>query len=152
MAALKSAKPSASRQVDTHCNLVEDLGLKDYGFGAKPMLKFTFESDEVNEYGSKHRYTRLFHKHNHPESALSIAIKSWTGRDLAAEADDIDDINFKSFEKMPARLTLELGCVRDGKRYENVIDITGIKATGPKQECEPDADCEPEITEAQDNE
>ena len=152
MALIKSAKSKASRQIDTLCASVEDMGIMNTRFGAKPMLRFTFESDEVNEYGSKRRYTRLFHKHNHEKSSLSVAVKSWTGRDLANEADDIDDVHFKSFEKLPARLTLEPGNIKDGKRYENIIEIAGIKTAEPKEECVPDAECELETTELKDNE
>lgn len=126
MATVKSARPSGPRYVDAICTSVEDKGIISMKFGPKPMLKFTFESDEINEYGSKRRYTRLFHKHNHPKSSLSIAINAWTGRDLADEAEDIDDVNFESFEKLPARLTLEPGAVRDGIHYENVTAIEAV--------------------------
>ncbi len=128
MAIIKPAKGNSSRQVDTLCVSVEDVGIMATKFGSKPMLRFTYESQELNEYGSKRRYTRLFHKHAHEKSSLSIAVKSWTGRDLANEADDIDEIDFQAFVKVPARLTLEPGNVKDGKRYENIVNIEGMAA------------------------
>lgn len=109
----------------------------DTKFGPKPMLRFTYESEEINEYGSKRRYTRLFHKHAHEKSSLSIAVKSWTGRNLSSEADDIDEIDFQTFVKLPARLTLEPGNVKDGKRYENIVNIEGVSAV-PEPEATPE--------------
>ncbi len=119
-------------------------------FGPKPTLRFTFESDEINEYGSKKRYTRLFHKHGHEKSSLSVAMKSWTGCDLVHDADEIDEVNWKSFEKLPACLTLEPGNVVCGKQYYNIVEIAGVKIEAAKPE--PAPEIEDEITEPKETE
>jgi len=150
MPLIKSPKTKSSRQVDTLCASVEDMGIVETKFGSKPMLRFTFESDELNEYNSKRRYTRLFHKHAHEKSSLSIAVKAWTGRDLATEADDIDDVDFKTFVKLPARLTLEPGNVRDGKRYENITLIEGVPAVAAP--ADPEIEDQPETIETKETE
>ncbi len=150
MPLIKSAKTKSSRQVDTLCASVEEMGIVETKYGSKPMLRFTFESDELNEYNNRRRYTRLFHKHAHEKSSLSVAVKAWTGRDLATEADDIDDVDFKTFVKLPARLTLEPGNVKDGKRYENITLIEGVPAVATP--VAPEIKDEPEINEPQENE
>lgn len=150
MAIIKSGKTKSSRQVDTLCASVEDMGIVETKFGSKPMLRFTFESDELNEYNSKRRYTRIFHKHAHEKSSLSVAVKGWTGRDLATEAEDIDNVDFKTFVKLPARLTLEPGNIKDGKRYENITVIEGVPTVATP--VVPEIEVEPETNEPQENE
>lgn len=136
MANINTTRPKGPRFVNAVCTSVEDMGLTPTPFGIKPLIKFTFESEEVNEYGDNRRYTRLFHKHIYKFSALSIAVKSWTGRDLEREADHIDDVDFKAFEKLPAVLKLEPGNVKNGRRYENIIEIIGVDEDAQDTECE----------------
>jgi hypothetical protein len=150
MPTIKTAKKNSSLIVNALCASVEDLGVMPTKFGPKPTLRFTFESDELNEFGSKKRYTRLFHKHGHEKSSLSIAMKSWTGCDLVQDADEIDEVNWKSFEKLPACLTLEPGNVVNGKQYYNIVEIAGVKTEAAKPEPEPEI--EDETTEPKDNE
>jgi hypothetical protein len=152
MTTIKTAKKNSSRTVNALCASVEDLGVMPTKFGPKPMLRFTFESDEVNEFGDKKRYTRLFHKHGHEKSSLSVAMKGWTGCDLVHDADEIDEVNWKAFEKLPASLTLEPGNVVNGKQYCNIIEISGVKAEPAKPEPEPVIEIQDEITEPKDNE
>jgi hypothetical protein len=126
MALIKNpAKPTASPYVDAVCVAAEDMGVMTTKFGAKPMVKFTFEIDRLNEYGEKRRLTRLFHKHTHPKSAWSIAAKSWLDRDLAAEEENLGEVDLTSFVDEPACLKIEPGAVYDGKRYENIAEILG---------------------------
>lgn len=127
MSSIDSAKPFASRHVNTDCVSVEEMGIVNMGFGPKPMGKFAFESDEVDEQGRKRRYTRLFHLHTHPMSAVSIAAKSWCDRDLAAEEEDQGKVNWQSFVGRRACLKLEFGAVKDGKRYENITEILEVR-------------------------
>ena len=137
MSSIKSAKPSASRYVNTGCASVEELGVVDMGFGPKPMGKFTFESNEVNEYGSNRRYTRLFHLHTHPKSAVSQAARTWLDRDLAEEQESQGEVNWQSFVGMPARLKLEPRLGENGNCYENITEILGVSEDEVSGACEP---------------
>jgi len=103
------------------------------GFGRKPMGKFTFESNEVSEYGGKRRYTRLFHLHTHPKSAVSQAAKSWCDRDLAAEEENQGKVNWQSFVGKRACLKLEPSLGKNGNSYENITQIRRVDETT----CEP---------------
>jgi len=146
-------KPSASRYVDTECVVAEDMGVMTTKFGAKPMVKFTFESDELNEFGSKRRYTRLFHKHTHPKSAWSMAVKSWLDRCLADEEENMGAVDLQSFVGESACLKLEPGAMYNGKRFDNIAEILGrdddegvVKETddGQGEICAPE---EPQVNE-----
>ena len=119
----KSAKLSASPFVNAMCIDVEDMGVMNTTFGKKPMVKFTFEIDELNEYGNKRRLTRLFHKHFHPLSALSTAARKWADRDLAAEDENIGEVDLESFIDMPACIKIEPGAEKGGRRYDNITEI-----------------------------
>ena len=134
------AKPSASLFVNAVCVAVEDMGIMTTKFGAKPMVKFTFETDQENEFGQKRRLTRLFHKHTHPLSAVSLAAKSWCERDLAAEEENIGEVDWQSFVDSPACIKIEPGAVKDGKRFDNIVEILAL----PDEEVE--ATCEPKET------
>jgi hypothetical protein len=123
MKTTNTAKPSASPYINAVCTAVEDMGVMTTQYGKKPMLKFTFEIDELNQYGEKRRLTRLFHKHFHPLSALSVAAKAWCDRDLAAEEENIGDVDLQSFEDTPAKLKIEPGAEYNGKRYDNITEI-----------------------------
>jgi hypothetical protein len=118
-------KTSASRYVDGVCVAAENMGVMDTRYGKKHMVKFTFEIEELNEYGSKRRLTRLFHLHTHPMSALSIAAKSWLDRDLADEEEKSGRVDIKSFVDEPACLKVVPGDMYNGKRYENIAEILG---------------------------
>jgi hypothetical protein len=129
MNAMNSAKSSALRYVDANCVSVEEMGIVNMGFGPKPMGRFTFESREVNEYGSKRRYTRLFHLHTHPKSAVSQAARTWLDRDLAEEEEDQGKVNWQSFAGKPACLKLEPSLGKNGTCYENITEILGDETT-----------------------
>jgi hypothetical protein len=116
-------QPCASPCVKATCVAVEDMGVMTTKFGRKPMVKFTFETDEVNEFGYKRRLTRLFHKHFHPMSALSTTAKRWCNRDLAAEQENIGEVDLQSFVDSAAQVRLEPGIVKDGKCFERIAAI-----------------------------
>lgn len=101
------------------------MGVMATKYGKRRMVKLTFEIEELNEYGSKRRLTRLFHRHTHPMSAWSMAAKSWLDRDLAAEEENLGEVDLKSFVDEPACLKIEPGAMYDGKRYENITEILG---------------------------
>jgi len=111
--------------VDAVCVAAEDMGVIDTKFGKRPMIKFTFEIDRLNEYGEKRRLTRLFHKHTHPKSAWSLAAKSWLDRDLAAEEENLGEVDLKTFVDEPACLKVEPGAEYNGRRYDNITEILG---------------------------
>src|ERR1019366_2027999 len=123
METITNMETCAPATVKAKCSAVEDMGMMDTMFGKKRLLKFTFETDQVNEYGYKRRLTRLFNRHTHPKSSISIAAKAWCGRDLAAEEADDGRVNWQSFVGLAARLKLEPGAVKDGKCYEKIVEI-----------------------------
>ena len=131
-------KPGASRYVNAVCVEVQDMGVTTTKFGKKPMVKFTFEIDEVNKYGSKRRLTRMFHKHFHPMSALSAVAKSWCDRDLAAEEESAGEVDLESFVDVPACIKIEPGNVKDGVRYENIVEVLALNDDEVKSTCEPE--------------
>jgi len=122
MSIINGAKPSASLFVNAKCVAVEDMGVMTTKFGQKPMVKFAFETNEVNESGAKRRLTRLFHKHFHPMSSLSVTAKSWCERNLAEEEEN-GGVDLQTFIDMPACIKLEPGSLKDGKRYDNIVEI-----------------------------
>ena len=132
-----ATKPCASATVNAVSLAVEDMGVMNTKFGKKPMVKFAFETDQVNEYGTKRRLTRLFHRHTHPMSAVSVAVKSWCGRDLAAEEDNVGEVDWQQFVGLPARLKIEPGKMKDGRRYENIVAILPPADDAPEAVCEP---------------
>ena len=66
------------RIVNAACVDVIDLGTVKTPWGNKPQVKLVFETDEEDQYGEQRILTRIFHKHTHEMSALSIAVKSWS--------------------------------------------------------------------------
>ncbi len=115
------------------------MGTVNTKFGPKRMVKFTFETDQANEFGSKRRLTRLFHKHYHPLSALSVAARAWCERDLAAEDED-GGVDLQIFVDMLGLLKIEPGAMKDGRRYDNIVEIL------PLNDDEIETNCEPEET------
>lgn len=138
MSNISSAKPTASRYVNAVCIAAEDMGIIETKYGKKPMLKFTFEIDELDQYGSKRKLTRLFHKHTHSMSALSVAAKSWCDRDLAEEEENTGDVDWQSFVDLSACLKIEPGLVKEGKRYINIVEILAGQEDDPKTADEPE--------------
>lgn len=137
MATINPAKPCASPYVDAVCVAAEDMGVMNTKFGKKPMVKFTFEIDRLDEYGAKRRLTRLFHRHTHPLSAVSVAVKSWCGRDLAGEETNLGEVDWSSFVDSSARLRIEPGAVKDGRQYENIVEIMPPADDAAEAACEP---------------
>ena len=102
------------------------------------MVKFVFETNEVNEYSTKRRLTRLFHKHFHPMSTLSVTAKTWCNRDLAAEEENIGAVDLQSFVESSAQLKLTPGALIDGRRYFNIAEILPRKAEKPEANSQPE--------------
>jgi hypothetical protein len=136
MSIINHAKPAASLFLNTKCVAVEDMGIMTTKFGSKPMVKFTFETDQVNEYGTKRRLTRLFHKHFHPLSALSVAVKAWCARDLAAE-DENGEVDLETFVDVSANIKIEPGAEKAGRRYDNIVEILPLNDDEMEPACEP---------------
>ena len=131
-----SAKSDASYFVNAKCVDVEDMGIMTTKFGKKPMVRFTFETDQVNEFGTRRKLARLFHKHFHPMSALSVAVKAWCARDLAAE-DECGGVDLETFVDTTAFIKIEPGSVKDGRRYDNIVEILPLNDGKTKPTCEP---------------
>jgi hypothetical protein len=136
METLTTTKPSAPSIVNAVCVAVEDLGIVDTPYGEKPQVKFTFESDVRNEYGQQRRFVRIFNKYFNDKSALSIAVKSWSGRDLAAEMENIGEVDLQSFVDDQMRLKLEPITTKAGKPFDKIVDFipAGAVHVQPTQE------------------
>ena len=84
-------------EINAVCTSVEDLGVVETDYGSKPQVKFTFETRPENDDGHGRKLCRTFNKFFHEKSALCIAIKSWTGRDLAEEFEKIGESDLREF-------------------------------------------------------
>jgi len=136
MSIINHEKRDTSLLLSAECIAVEDMGVMDTKFGKKPMVKFTFETDQTNQYGQKRRLTRLFHKHFHSMSALSTAAKAWCNRDLAAE-DECIGVDFQTFVGSPALIKIEPGAEKGGRHYDNIVEILPINGEEVEMACEP---------------
>lgn len=136
MSIINPTKRTASTFVNAKCVAVEDLGVMDTKFGKKPMVRFTFETDQLNEFGQKRRLTRLFHKHFHPMSALSVAAKAWSERDLAAE-DENGEVDLQTFVESPACIKIEPGAEKGGRHYDNIVEILPLNGEKIETASEP---------------
>jgi hypothetical protein len=136
MSIINPTKCAASTFVDAKCVSVEDMGVMDTKFGKKPMVRFTFETDQVNEFGQKRRLTRLFHKHFHPMSALSVAAKSWCERVLAVE-EESGGVDLQAFVDSSACIKIEPGAEKGGRHYDNIVEILPLKDEEIETTCEP---------------
>ena len=136
MSKIITENPQASQYFKAVCIAVEDMGVMETVFGKKPMVKFTFEIDQVNEFGEKRRLTRLFHKHFHALSALSVTAKSWCDRDLTAEEENIGEVDLQAFVDLSARIKLEPGAEKNGKRFDKISEILPLNDDEAGMRCE----------------
>jgi hypothetical protein len=108
--------------VNAICVDVIDLGKIQTPWGIKPQIKFIFESDDTDEYGEQRLLIRTFHKHPHEKSALSIAMKSWTNRNLSEEAAN-GKWSVKNQKGQQARLKLQTTLTESGKCFDKIVEI-----------------------------
>ena len=123
METITTTKPTASPTVNAVIVAVEDLGTVETPFGKKPQVKVTFESDLANDFGGQRRFVRTFNKYFNAKSALSIATKAWSGRDLAAEMENIGEVDLQSFVDDQVQLRLEPITTKNGKPFDKIVDI-----------------------------
>jgi len=113
---------TAETIVNAVCVDVIDLGKVKTPWGTKPMVKAVFETDLLDEYGEQRILIRAFHKHPHEKSALSIAVKSWCGRNLAEE-EEAGVFDLKILIGQQARLKLEPTLAQNGNSFDKVAEI-----------------------------
>ena len=77
----------------------------------------------VNDFGGQRRFVRTFNKFFHVKSALCIAVKSWSGCDLAAELENIGEVDLQSLVDDPVQLKLEPITTKSGKPFDKIVDI-----------------------------
>ena len=99
-----------------------DLGTVKTPWGNKPQVKFVFETDEQDAYGEHRILVRTFHKHTHPMSALSIAVKSWCGRDLEQE-EAIGTLDLTSLVGEQVRLKLQPTLTKNGGSFDKIVEF-----------------------------
>lgn len=108
--------------VNAVCVDTVDLGTVKTPWGNKPQVKLVFESDQQDQYGEQRILVRFFHKHTHEMSALSIAVKSWTGRDLADE-EAIGALDLSTLIGRQARLKLQPSVTKSGASFDKIAEI-----------------------------
>jgi hypothetical protein len=108
--------------VNAVCVDVVDLGTVKTPWGNKPQVKVVFETDLLDQYGEQRILIRTFHKHTHEKSALSIAVKSWCGRDLAQE-DAAGELDLTSLIGGQARLKLQPTLTKSGGSFDKIAEI-----------------------------
>jgi hypothetical protein len=91
-------------------------------WGNKPQVDLVFESDELDHYGEHRILKRTFHKHTHPMSALSIAVKAWCGRDLEQE-EAISGLDLTTLIGEQVRLKLQPTPTKNGRMFDKLVDF-----------------------------
>ena len=109
--------------VSAVCVEVTDLGVVKTGYGPKPRVRFCFDTDLKDASGNRRRLYRTFNICYHEMSALCAAAKSWTGRDLVREHEEVGEVDLNSFVDLEARLRLESNTVASGTTYQNIAEI-----------------------------
>jgi len=123
MAIIKNITSSeATNVVNAVCVDVEDLGVVETPYGEKPQIKFAFESDQLDQYGEQRLLIRIFNNYALPSSALTLAMKSWCGRDLVEEKKN-GVVNLKSQIGQQAKLKLESVPTKSGNTFEKIVEI-----------------------------
>ena len=118
------AQSAPTNVVNAVCVEVEELGMVETPFGKKmPQVKFTFESDALNDFDEQRRFVRTFNKFFNDKSALSISVKSWRGRDLTAEEKNIGEVDLQSLVGDQARLKLETVKTKKGRPFDKIVAI-----------------------------
>ena len=108
--------------INAVCVDVVDLGTVETPWGRKPQVKFVFESDQLNLYGEQRLLIRTFNKNTYEKSALSIALKSWCGRDLAQEeSNGTLDLNRQVGQQ--ATLEIKATISKGGTPYDKIVGI-----------------------------
>ncbi len=112
----------SERTVNAVCVDVVDLGTVKTPWGNKPQVDLVFESDELDHYGEHRILKRTFHKHTHPMSALSIAVKTWCGRDLEQE-EAISGLDLTTLIGEQVRLKLQPTPTKNGRTFDKLVDF-----------------------------
>jgi hypothetical protein len=120
--AITPTQTASNRTVNAVCADVIDLGTVKTPWGNKPQVKLVFETDEEDQYGEQRILTRIFHKHTHQMSALSIAIKSWCNRSLEEE-EAISGLDLTTLIGQQARLKLVATVTRNGGSFDKIAEI-----------------------------
>jgi hypothetical protein len=108
--------------VNAVCVDTIDLGTVKTPWGNKPQVKLVFESDQQDQYGEQRILVRFFHKHTHEMSALSIAVKTWTGRNLGDE-EAIGALDLNTLIGRQARLKLQPTVTKNGGSFDKIAEI-----------------------------
>jgi hypothetical protein len=101
---------------------VVDLGTVKTLWGNKPQAKLVFESDLLDQYGEQRILVRTFHKHAHELSSLSVAVKSWCGRDLAQE-EATGELDLTTLISEQTRLKLQPTPTKSGGSFDKIVEF-----------------------------
>ncbi len=119
---MNPTRTASDRTVNAVCVDVIDLVTVKTPWGNKPQVTLVFETDEEDQYGEQRILTRIFHKHTHQMSALSIAIKSWYNRSLEEE-EAISGLDLTTLIDQQARLKLAPTVTKNGGSFDKIAEI-----------------------------
>ena len=110
------------RIVNALCVDAVDLGTVKTPWGSKPQVNLVFESDETDHYGEQRILIRTFNKYAHEQSALSVPVKSWCGRDLASE-EEAGELDLTTLIGQQARLKLQPTVTKSGNTFDKIVEF-----------------------------
>ena len=115
-----TAAVAASRTVNAVCVDVENLGTTKTHYGLKDRVKFSFETDEKNDYGEPCFVSRVYNTSMHEWSSMRRDMESWNGKKLTEE----EAQRFKAASKVGQQCQLKLVPHTSGERlYWNIDEI-----------------------------
>lgn len=119
-----TAAVAAPHTVNAVCVDVENLGMRDTQYGKKEQIRFTFETDEENDYGEPEFVTRVYNAGMHEWSAMRHDMDSWNGRKLTED----EAKQFRAQSKIGQQCQIKLVPHTSGDRfYWNVDEIKPSK-------------------------
>jgi hypothetical protein len=120
--AVTRTQQGADRIVNALCVDAVDLGTVKTPWGHKPLVNLVFETDETDQYGEQRILVRTFNKYAQEQSALSGAVKSWCGRDLASDG-EASEFNLTTLIGKQARLKLQPTRTKNGNSFDKSAEI-----------------------------
>jgi hypothetical protein len=120
--AVTPAQEAMEREVNAVCVDVADLGTVKTPWGNKPQVNLIFESDVTDQYGEQRILIRTFNNYAHEQSALSVAVRSWCGRDLASE-EEAGTLDLATLVGLQVRLKLQPTLTRSGHLFDKIVEF-----------------------------
>ena len=116
------AQCGSDRIVNALCVDVVDLGSVKTPWGNKPQMNLVFETDETDQYGEHRILIRTFNKYAYQNSALTLAVNSWCGRDLSNE-ESAGLLDLPNLIGLQARLKLQPTVTKSGNTFDKIVEF-----------------------------